>query len=323
MLYPLTFEPIFQERVWGGRSLKSLFKKSLPPSQRIGESWEISDRPGAVSLISNGPLIGHDLHWLMENHAKELLGEVSDHDGRFPWLAKLLDANEDLSVQVHPPADIAPALGGEPKTEAWYIAHAKPGARLIAGLKRGTTRDNFEAKMYREDFPDCLHEMPSHGGDSIFIPSGRLHALGAGTVVFEIQQNSDTTFRVFDWNRTGLDGQPRKLHIDKAIRSIDFTDIEPHLLPNVWDSTTGHSLQAIADEKSVFRIDHVRLDLADIIPLPGQGMRMLAVTQGCITLDGANESLKLAIGQFALVPASVEAPVVQGDEAQFLLTQAA
>jgi len=323
MLYPLTFEPIFQERVWGGRRLETLFKKPLPPDQRIGESWEISDRPGAASVIANGPFAGHDLRWLMENHAEELLGEVSSHNGRFPWLAKLLDANEDLSVQVHPPADIASSLGGEPKTEAWHIACAVPEARLIAGLKRETSPEDFIARLDQSNFQECLHEIPANKGDSIFIPSGRLHALGAGIVVFEIQQNSDTTFRVFDWNRTGLDGLPRKLHIDKALQSIDFTDIEPHTLAPAWDSSAGHSSQNIANEKSVFRIDHVRLDLTDPIPLPGQGLRMLAVTHGLITLIDANETLTLALGQFALVPACVEAPVVQGEGAKLLLTQAA
>ncbi len=323
MFYPLTFEPIFQERVWGGRRLETLFKKPLPPDQRIGESWEISDRPGAASVIANGPFTGRDLHWLMENHAEELLGEVPSHNGRFPWLAKLLDANEDLSVQVHPPADIASSLGGEPKTEAWHIARAEPEARLIAGLKRETTTEDFKAQLGQSNFPVGLHEIPANKGDSIFIPSGRLHALGAGIVVFEIQQNSDTTFRVYDWNRTGLDGLPRKLHIDKALLSIDLTDIEPHTLTPAWDSATDHSSQNIADEKSIFRIDHVRLDLSDPIPLPGQGLRMLAVTHGRITLIGANETLTLALGQFALVPACVEAPVVQGEGAQLLLTQAA
>ncbi|SVE44609.1 uncharacterized protein METZ01_LOCUS497463, partial [marine metagenome] len=234
-----------------------------------------------------------NLHWLMENHAEKLLREVPSHDGRFPWMAKLLDANENLSVQVHPPADIAPSLGGESKTEAWHIVHAEPDARLIAGLKRGTTSEDFESWLAQSDFPSCLHEIPANKGDSIFIPSGRLHALGAGTVVFEIQQNSDTTFRVFDWNRIGLDGRPRKLHIDKAIQSINFTDIEPHTLTAAWDSVAGHSSQAIADEKTVFRIDHVRLDLVDPIPLPGRGLRMLAVTHDQIKLNGADETLVL------------------------------
>ena len=226
-------------------------------------------------------------------------------------------------MQVHPPASLAEQLGGEPKSEIWHIAHAEPDARLIAGLKRGTTPENFEKRMGQSDFPTCLHEIPAHNGDSIFIPSGRLHALGAGTVVFEIQQNSDTTFRVFDWNRTGLDGQPRELHIDKALQSIDFTDIEPNVINPNWDSLESTSSQTIADVKSVFRIDHVRLDLADPIPLPGQGLRILAVTHDQITLNGTKQTLTLAVGQFALLPASVETPVVQGDGAQFLLTRAA
>ena len=323
MLYPLTFEPIFQERVWGGRRLKTLFSKPLPLGQRIGESWEISDRPNAISLIANGPFAGRDLHWLMKNYNDGLLGEVPSHDGRFPWLAKLLDANEDLSVQVHPPASLAEQLGGEPKTEIWHIAHAELDARLIAGLKYGTTPENFEKRMGQSDFPLCLHGIPAQKDDSIFIPSGRLHALGEGIVVFEIQQNSDTTFRVFDWNRTGLDRQPRELHIDKALQSIDFTDIEPNVIKPDWDSHESTSSQTIADVKSVFRIDHVRLDLANPILLPGQGMRMLAVTHGLITLNGTDETLSLSLGQFALVPACVKAPVVQGEGAQFLLTQAA
>ena len=268
MLYLLTFKPIFRERVWGGRRLKTLFNKPLPPSQQIGESWEISDRPNAISIINNGPFAGRGLHWLLENHAEKLLGEVSSHDGRFPWLAKLLDANEDLSVQVHPPANLAEQLCGEPKTEAWHIAHAEPDARLIAGLKRGTKSEDFESRLGRSGFPSCLHKIPANKGDSIFIPSGQLHALGAGTVVFEIQQNSDTTYRVFDWNRTGLDGQPRELHIDKALQSINFTDIEAHAQTPAWNSAAGYSFQTIANEKAVFRIDHIRLDLSESITFP-------------------------------------------------------
>ena len=319
MLPPLTFEPIFQERVWGGRRLETLFGKPLPPGQRIGESWEISDRPGATSVIADGPLAGRDLRWLMENHAGELLGDVPSADGRFPWLAKLLDANEDLSVQVHPPAEVAGELGGEPKTEAWHIAHAEPGARLIAGLKRGTTRKTFEARLGEADFPSCLHEIPARAGDSIFIPSGRIHTLGAGTVVFEIQQNSDTTYRVHDWNRPDLDGQPRELHLEPALRSIDFTDLEPPALAPYWKPAGNFSLSPIAEVDSVFRIDHLRLATAETLPLPGRGLRLLAVTAGQLKLP----ALTLAPGQFALMPDCAENPSVQGEGAQFLLTQAA
>src|SRR5437588_2848400 len=143
MLYPLTFHPIFKGRVWGGRKLEELYKKPLPAAVPIGESWEISDRPGDVSVIANGPLAGKDLHWLVQNRASELLGVGAPPHERFPLLVKILDAREKLSLQVHPPIDKAEELGGEPKTELWHIANAAPGAELYVGLKRGVTRQQF------------------------------------------------------------------------------------------------------------------------------------------------------------------------------------
>ena len=140
MLYPLTFHPIFKDRVWGGRNLERLYQKSLPPAVPIGESWEITDRPEGVSVIAHGPLAGKDLRWLMEHHRQDLLGDAADCGGRFPLLIKLLDAQDTLSLQVHPPAAVAAQLGGEPKTEMWYIADAQPDASLFVGLKPGVTR---------------------------------------------------------------------------------------------------------------------------------------------------------------------------------------
>ena len=159
MLYPFIFKPIFQERVWGGRRLESLFDQNLPESKLIGESWGISDRPGAESQIANGPLRGKTIRWLMENYASELLGDFPSRRGRFPWLAKILDAQTDLSVQVHPPACIADTMNGESKTEAWYIAHAEPTSHLIAGLKRGITFESLRAKIERSELTDCLHTL--------------------------------------------------------------------------------------------------------------------------------------------------------------------
>jgi mannose-6-phosphate isomerase len=146
MLYPLTFDPIFKSRVWGGRSLEQLYGKALPPAVPIGESWEISDRPGDVNVITNGTLAGRDLHWLMEHERESLLGGAMDENGRFPLLIKLLDAREKLSLQVHPPAEKARQLGGEPKTEMWYVAQAEPGAELFVGLRQGVTRTEFEER---------------------------------------------------------------------------------------------------------------------------------------------------------------------------------
>jgi mannose-6-phosphate isomerase len=204
VLYPLTFKPIFKERVWGGRKLEQLYAKPLPAGLAVGESWEISDRPGDVSVIGNGPYAGKDLHWLVQRHAEELLGKASRPEGRFPLLIKILDAREKLSLQVHPPAAKAAELGGEPKTEMWYIAEADPGAELYVGLKRGVGRDEFERKMKSGTVAECFHRVSVKAGDAMFLPSGRVHAIGSGLVIFEIQQNSDTTFRVFDWNRLGI-----------------------------------------------------------------------------------------------------------------------
>src|SRR5437016_1924961 len=187
MLYPLTFHPIFKERVWGNRKLEQLYHKALPPGAPIGESWEISDRPGDVSVIANGPLAGKDLHWVVENHAAELLGSAKLQHGRFPLLVKILDAREKLSLQVHPPADRAAALGGEPKTEMWYIADTAPGAELYAGLKRGVTRRDFEEKLEMGTVEERIHRIKVRPGDALFLPSGRVHAIGAGLVLFEIQ----------------------------------------------------------------------------------------------------------------------------------------
>ena len=212
MLYPLVFQPLFKERVWGGRELERLYAKKLPLSKTIGESWEISDRPGDASVIANGPLAGKNLRWLMEHQATEVLGSAKPAaEGRFPLLCKILDARERLSLQVHPPAGKAKELNGEPKTEMWYIADAAPDASLYVGLKHGVTRAQFEKKVADGSVAECFHRIPVRAGDAMFLPSGRVHAIGDGLVIFEIQQNSDTTYRVFDWNRVGLDGKPREL----------------------------------------------------------------------------------------------------------------
>lgn len=305
MLYPLTFHPRFKERVWGGRTLERLYRKALPPDVPIGESWEISDRPGDESVIANGPLGGRSLRWLMEHHARDVLGDVAPStDGRFPLLCKILDARDVLSVQVHPPAGVAATLGGEPKTEMWYIADAAADATIYVGLRRHVTRESFEASIRAGTVADCLHRIPVHQGDTMFLPSGRVHAIGAGQVIFEIQQNSDTTFRVFDWNRPGLNGQLRELHVSESLASIDFGDVEPRLASAAPVPNGAFTTQQLVDDP-LFAATLVRSTArATLQRTPG--LQIAAVIERRLLVNGLDESLELTAGQFCLLPASLE-----------------
>jgi mannose-6-phosphate isomerase len=226
---PLIFKPIFMERIWGGRRLESKFGKKLPPRKLIGESWEIVDRSEAQSTVRNGPLRGKTLHELWTQYRDEIFGNVPDAP-RFPLLLKLLDAHDKLSLQVHPPETVASRLGGEPKTEFWYVAAADPDAELYLGFRKPITRDQFEKALHDETAADHIHKIRVKPGDAAFLPAGRFHGLGAGNLLIEVQQNSDTTYRVFDWNRVDDTGKQRQLHINQALESIDFDDVRPRLL---------------------------------------------------------------------------------------------
>jgi mannose-6-phosphate isomerase len=320
MLYPLTFHPIFKERVWGGRNLERLYGKALPGGAPIGESWEISDRPGDVSVIANGPLAGKDLRWLMEHHESELLGSAKSQNGLFPLLIKLLDAQETLSLQVHPPAHKAADLGGEPKTEMWYVADAAPQAELFVGLKSGVTRGQFEGKLQAGEVADCFHRIVVKPGDAMSLPSGRVHAIGAGLVLFEIQQNSDTTYRVFDWNRVGLDGKPRELHVAQSLASIDFKDFEPPLIASEFPNTgLSHVRELVRD--APFSVEHWRVK--GNVTLPPNRMQIVGVISGEIRVKGGNENITLRAGEFCLLPAALRETTASTETAaEFLRTEA-
>src|SRR4029077_1567510 len=238
---PLTFEPLFQERIWGGSKLGELFGKNIPPNKRIGESWEIVDRPEAQSIVRQGPLSGRSLHDLWVNFRQELFGKVPNAP-RFPLLIKLLDARETLSLQVHPPQEIAESLGGEAKTEFWYVAAAEPNAEIFVGLRKSMTRDQFENALHSGTVSDCVHAIPMKRGAAMFLPSGRFHAIGAGNLLVEVQQNSDTTYRVFDWNRVDDKGKSRQLHVDQALQCIDLNDCAPSLIQATGEILIRHPL---------------------------------------------------------------------------------
>lgn len=295
---PILFEPLPMERVWGGRRFETILGKSLPHGAPIGELWEMVDRPEAQSVVHQGSLKGVTLHELWTNHRALIFGKkhISNPSPRFPLLIKLLDARERLSVQVHPPETKAMELKGETKTECWYFLHASPGAIIYAGLKKGVTRESFERGLLIGEVEEALHHAQCRTGESIFIPSGRLHAIGEGLIIVEVQQNSDTTFRVFDWNRNGLDGKPRELHLDQSLDSIDFNDFEPALTPV--------DAKVIA-ECPYFVVEKKELSKQHQIDTPDDFAIITCVT-GSIQCGG----ITLKPGGFMLLPASLNKPTL-------------
>ena len=238
----------------------------------------------------DGPLAGTTLHDLWTDRREEIFGSGLEGE-RFPLLIKILDARDDLSIQVHPPAEVAEQLEGEPKTEMWYIAHADPGAKLYLGLRNGVEIEHFEAAISHGTVEECVHAVEPRAGESIFIPSGRLHAIGAGLLIYEIQQNSDTTYRVFDWNRMGLDGQPRDLHVDESLRCIDFSDYEP-----VMDRPDGNTLASC----EFFVVERLEIPEGGALANPDPDrFSILTIVSGEL---GSRDGRTFRAGDFLLLP---------------------
>ncbi len=286
------FRPIYQERVWGGRALEASLGRALPAAGPIGESWEIVDRPEAQSVVARGKYAGRTLRQIIEKYASVIMGPAWPAAKPFPMLVKWLDCRERLSLQVHPPASVAGELKGEPKTENWYIAATGPGAELIVGLKRGVTKAQFEQAIGSKTLEECVHSFPVAAGDSILVHSGQIHAIDAGNLILEIQQNSDTTYRVYDWGRVGLDGKPRQMHLEQSLRSIDWKDFEPK--PVRAAPTSG----VIADCPE-FSIKRTVLGAGERLHVSGgEQPRILSVVSGSV--KGGGETL--GRGTNALLP---------------------
>lgn len=308
----IPFESIYQTRVWGGRTLETKFGRKLPDEKSpFGEAWEISAREEADSPVEAGPLKGKTLTglWKDPELKKEIFGEKAPEGERFPLLCKILDAKDKLSIQVHPPASVAQELGGEPKTEVWYIAHAEPGAKLYVGLRPGVTSDLFREALEKGTAEECVHAIPVETGQHIFIPSGRLHAIGANLLIYEIQQNSDTTYRVYDWNRMGLDGTPRDLHITESLMCIDFEDVEPSM-----DTPVGNLLT----ECEHFRLEKHNVNSAGSLASAISGrFAILTMIAGSLI----NGETAFVEGDFVIVPVGTSAAGWSpGDGCEFLLT---
>jgi mannose-6-phosphate isomerase len=310
----LQFQPIYQERVWGGRRLHTQLGRALPPGPPIGESWEIVDRPEAQSRVRGGRFGGSTLRDLIEKHSAEVMGPDWSPSAHFPLLVKWLDCSDRLSLQVHPPAAVAASLGGEPKTENWYVAYSTPGASLFVGLKPGVTREKFARAVADGTAEDSVNKVAVASGDSVLVHSGQVHAIDAGNLILEIQQNSDTTYRLYDWGRVGLDGRPRTLHVEQSLRSILWNEGAPALVRGAPTSGTI----AACDE---FTIRRVVVGKGEPLRFAaGEQPRILSVAAGGINLTGPAPR-SLTMGDNALLPWSAALEFVAPEPSIVLVTE--
>lgn len=265
---PMFMQPVFKETVWGGTKILTTFGKKIP-SDHTGESWEVAAHENGQSVILNGCMAGKTLQEAIEEAPEEILGSkvLEEHGTHFPLLIKLIDASDNLSVQVHPDDEMAKCLEGpreNGKTEMWYVLDAQPGARLIYGLRQEVTPEAFAEAIESQTLEQLVNWVPVHKGDTFFIPAGTLHAIGAGILIAEIQQNSDTTYRVYDYGRVGLDGKPRQLHIEKAKQvtkltasvGTEYADIEEGIVCPYFQTYRRNlrGLQEIAVSSEHFQI---------------------------------------------------------------------
>jgi mannose-6-phosphate isomerase len=299
-LYPLRFQPVLKRAIWGGRRLQSVLGKSLPPGDDYAESWEVVDRADQQSIVSVGPLAGVTLGQLVATRGPELLGRHHPQ-ARFPLLLKFLDAADRLSLQVHP--DDARAALLEPpdlgKTETWVVLEAAPGSLIYAGLKPGIDRAALERELARGTCEACFHAFQPRVGDCIFLPAGTVHAIGGGLLIAELQQASDCTFRLFDWNRVGTDGNPRRLHIDEALEVIDFA-AGPVTPQTPAPTNQPYVSRLVACDK--FVLDRWTFDSSRKLPLE-DACRLLIVLEGSVSIPGDMSSRPLGKGDTVFLPA--------------------
>ena len=301
--YPLLFQPEMKERVWGGRALEQ-FGLKLPDGP-IGEGWMIGDHPNGTTKVVNGELAGMGLDQIREQYGKELFGTkgFSEKNGRFPLLIKLLDCQDDLSVQVHPNDHYDRLPQGElGKTEMWYILDAKPGAKIIYGLNDEVTREQLAQAIEENRILDCLREIPVEAGDSFYIPAGTVHALGAGILVAEIQQNSDSTYRLYDYNRLGLDGKPRELHIEDSLNVIAYEGSGSSYMKT---ELAGANQWLTLARSPFFITEKGKVEQAWALQTTAESFVIHIICDGTGTIQWADGELAVKPGECYLIPANL------------------
>ncbi|MFO0013509.1 MAG: type I phosphomannose isomerase catalytic subunit [Planctomycetota bacterium] len=302
--HPLRFAPLFRSYLWGGQRLAAQLGKKLPDEGIWAESWEIVDHREGESVVCEGAFAGLTLRQLIEEHPHAMLGPAAtpaEGRDRFPLLLKYLDCQRDLSVQVHPD-DVYGArmtLPDRGKTEAWYVLEADPGAVVYAGLKEGVTRSDLELAIAQGATERCLHQLHPKTGDCIFIPAGTVHALGAGLIVAEIQQSSDCTFRLYDWNRLDANGSPRPLHIAQALEVIDFDRGPVSIATPRGTDTAGQSILVDCD-----RFQLLECKGPGRFPLPATTFSIVTLPAGTGTIETSREHHRLSRGESLLIPSA-------------------
>jgi len=305
-LYPLRFEPIYQYRLWGGRRLAGLLSTPLPGDEPIGEAWILSDRVDHQSKVANGPLKDQTIGQLMEQHQEQLMGKLAKRFSCFPLLLKFLDARKMLSVQVHP-SDAYPDLipsGEMAKTEAWVVIEAEKQSHIYAGLKPGTTADGLRNTIGDGAIADCLVSIAPKPGNAVFIPAGTVHTLGDGVVVFEVQQNSDVTFRLYDWGHLDAKtGKPRPLQVEQAFACIDFAGNAGGMVAPRVETTTPVERELLFDCEP-FRLWRLLGQAPFPVGAAGEP-RVLVCVGGAGQLEYAGVPYAVGKGDVWLLPAEV------------------
>lgn len=308
-LPPMKFRPIYRRRIWGGALMHEALGRSVPSGDPpVGESWELVDREGAESVVAGGQFDGASLHELLTRYGASILGRKVGPGSRFPLMVKLIDAGDRLSLQVHPDDLSVQRTGeGEAKTEMWYIVAAVKGAVIMAGLSSRATRLQLKDRLNSPDVEQLLQVYPSQPGDAYFIPAGTLHAIGGGNLVLEIQQSSDTTYRLSDWGRTDDSGVSRELHVEKGMAAIDFMNRSSPRIAGVSGEALHNRKFAIVDRCRHFKVDDLRLVTLwhDDTAAAGSFHLLSAVNKPVRVGKGASAdecSLDLQPGETALVP---------------------
>lgn len=320
-LYPLKFAPIYKEKVWGGRRLSIVYGRTLSPGALVGESWDIADHGGDVSLVAEGPWSGRSLRALVAEQPERILGRalVERRFGRFPILVKALDASENLSVQVHPPDGYATGheKGEWGKTELWYVAAADEGAEMLCGIRDGVGREEFVLALAENRVPGCLRRIAVKAGDAILVPAGRVHAVCAGALVIEIEENSDVTYRLYDWGREG-----RAMHREKALEVVDFTDRGDPRVEKRWERGEGFRRAPLARCR-YFSTGLYEIEEAMRSSCGGDRFRVLSVASGGGSLrhGGPGGETGFRGGDHLLLPAGLGDYTIEANRGGCVLLQ--